>query len=232
MKLKHRECSECTHKCSSLLNYCSDEQLQFISDRKSTCFYKKGQAIFHEGGIPSGLYFIYEGKIKVVKVMSDGKEQIIRLGKPSDTLGYRALLAGSRYSASAVAIEDSTVCYIPKDYFNKVVSDNPKIGNELIRMLSVSLGEAEQRMTQIALKPVRERLAEGLLFLYTTYGAGEKEFSISISREDLANLIGTSKETATRFLTEFKDDKILTTHGSNIKILNKEKLIKISELYD
>jgi CRP/FNR family transcriptional regulator, polysaccharide utilization system transcription regulator len=232
MKLKHRECSECSHKCSSLLNFCTDDQLKMISDHKNTCFYKKGQAIFHEGGIPSGLFFISEGKIKVVKVMSDGKEQIIRLGKPSDTLGYRALLAGSRYTASAVAIEDSTVCYVPKDYFSKLISENPKVGSELIKMLSVSLGEAEQRMTQIALKPVRERLAEGLLFLISTYGAGEKEFAISISREDLANLIGTSKETATRFLTEFKEDKIVTTHGSNIKILNKEKLIKISELYD
>ncbi len=80
--------------------------------------------------------------------------------------------------------------------------------------------------------PVRERLAEALLFLYSTYGFNEKEFSIAISREDLASIIGTSKETATRFLTEFKEDSILTTRGSNIRILDKEKLVKISQLYD
>lgn len=232
MKLKHRECSECEHKCMSLLNYCTDEELKYISDHKSTCVYKKGQTIFHEGGIPLGMYFISGGKVKVVKIMSGGKEQIIRLGKPSDTIGYRALLAGSRYSASAVAFEDSTVCFVPKDYIINVVDQNPKMATQLIKMLSISLGEAEQRLTQIALKPVRERLAEALLFLYHTYGIGEKDFSIAISREDLANIIGTSKETATRFLTEFKEDSIITTHGSNIRILNKEKLVKISQLYD
>lgn len=186
-----------------------------------------------EGNKPFGLYCISEGKVKVTKTNSDGKEQIVRLVKPGDVIGYRALMAAEKYSASAIALEDTKVCFIPESEFQKIITENPKVTTDLFSILSKALGDAEEKMTKLALKPVRERLAEALLLLMKTYRkADEKEFAIAISREDLASIVGTAKETVIRFLSELKDEHIVNTKGSLITILDEQKLIKISHMYD
>lgn len=195
--------------------------------------YKKGQVIFHEGNRPHGVFCINEGKVKITRMGSDGKEQIVRLAKHGDVLGYRALIEGSKYSASAVALDDSKICFLSSDDFNHLVDNNMKVANDLLRLVAKALGEAEQKMTQLALKPVRERLAEALLLLQKTYGqVGVSPFSIAISREDLAAIVGTAKETVIRTLSEFKDDNIITAQGSTITIVDHSKLVKITQLYD
>lgn len=233
MKTIAPECENCLCRKDSLLNHCVMDELQKINSNKSCSLYKKGQVIFHEGNKPFGVFCINEGKIKVTKNDSNGKEQIVRLAKPGDTIGYRALMANSRYTASAVALEDSKVCFLSEQDFTQLVKNNEKVANDLLVLLSKALGEAEEKLKKLALKPVRERLAEGLLLLYKTYHDGsDKPFSISISREDLSGIVGTAKETVIRFLSEMKDEGIVDTKGSNITILQKDKLVDICHLYD
>lgn len=233
MKFKSPDCHECLNRRFSIFNFCNNEELQIINERKSCHIYSKGQIIFHEGGKPNGVFSVYSGKIKIVKNNKEGKEQIIRLAKPGDTIGYRALVSQSVYSATAIAMDEAVVCFIAQENFYEIVSQNAKVGSELIKLLSITLGMAEERMAKMALKPVRERLAEALLLLDKTYNfQNEKGFSISISREDLASIVGTAKETAIRFLSEFKDENIISTKGSVIKIIDLDKLSKISQLYD
>jgi CRP-like cAMP-binding protein len=103
----------------------------------------------------------------------------------------------------------------------------------MIKMLSFALGDAESALAQLALKPVRERLAEALLLLLKVYGNNEQTpFTISLTRDDLASLVGTAKETAIRFLSEFKEEGLVTTQGSAITIIDADKLLKISHMYD
>ncbi|WP_299699625.1 Crp/Fnr family transcriptional regulator [uncultured Pontibacter sp.] len=208
--------------------------MSHLSETKSCFAYKKGQLIFHEGGKPTGLFCINSGKIKIAKLGSDGKEQIVRLAKPGDVIGYRALMADSNYSASAVALEDAVICFIPRSQFLELISQNVDFASGLMKLISNALGEAEERMVQMAYKPVRERLAEALLLLQKTYkqSEGEDQFTISISREDLASIVGTAKETTIRLLSEFKEEGLIITKGSSITILDQEKLYKISHLYD
>lgn len=232
MKFNAPDCQNCATRKHSLLGCCQGDELATISASKNCQVYKKGQVIFHEGSKPSGLHCVNSGKIKVSKLGSDGKEQIIRLAKPGDMIGYRALMAESSYSASAVALDDTVVCFIPKTEFLKLVSANIHVTNGLMKLLSTALGEAEERMVQMAYKPVRERLAEALLLLQKTYQEGDNNFTISISREDLASIVGTAKETTIRLLSEFKDENIITSKGSNITIIDPEKLYKISHMYD
>ena len=196
--------------------------------------YQKGQLIFREGSRPSGLHCVHQGKIKIAKVGGDGKEQITRLAKPGDVLGYRALMAETAYSASAVALDDCVVCFVPKADFLRTIEVNPQFANGLMKLLSRALGEAEERLLHLAYKPVRERLAEALLLLQRTYQKEEDPlpFAIAISREDLAALIGTAKETTIRLLTEFKEEGILSTKGSHITLLKPERLVEIASLYD
>ncbi|MDX5481131.1 MAG: Crp/Fnr family transcriptional regulator [Hymenobacteraceae bacterium] len=205
-----------------------------MSATKSCFTFRKGQIIFHEGGKPSGLYCINSGKVKVAKMGSDGKEQIVRLAKPGDIIGYRALMADTNYSASAVALDDAVVCFVPKSQFLELISHNVAFSGGLMKLLSTALGDAEERMVQMAYKPVRERLAEALLLLRKTYqpADGTDNFTISISREDLASIVGTAKETTIRLLSEFKDEKLITTKGSSITILDADKLYSICHLYD
>ncbi|MDX5346181.1 MAG: Crp/Fnr family transcriptional regulator [Hymenobacteraceae bacterium] len=233
MKFTPPDCEQCKSRNESLFNCCQTAELASMSQSKSCHIYKKGQVVFNEGSKPHGLYCINSGKIKITKQGSDGKEQIIRLAKPGDVIGYRALMAETAYSASAVSLEDAVVCFIPKPEFEKLIDSNIHFSNGLMKLLSKTLGEAEEKMVNMAYKPVRERLAEALLLLQKTYQSKTEDmFTISISREDLASIVGTAKETTIRLLSDFKEEGIITTKGSSITILDKEKLYKISHLYD
>jgi CRP/FNR family transcriptional regulator, polysaccharide utilization system transcription regulator len=233
MKHSHKDCALCEYKGKSIFNHCTVDETEHMNETKNTLVFKKSQYIFMEGNRPFGLYCVSDGKIKITKTTSDGKEQIVRLVKPGDIIGYRAMMAGEKYSASAVALEDTKVCFVSEAEFNKIVTENPKVATDLFTLLSKALGEAEEKMSKMALKPVRERLAEALLLLIRTYKTpNEKEFTISISREDLASIVGTAKETVIRFLSEFKEQNIVVTKGSSITVIDEDKLIKISQMYD
>lgn len=233
IKHSHISCSACELRKVSLFHHCTSTEIEHIDHSKNNLLFKKSQYIFMEGNRPLGLYCVSEGKIKVTKTNSEGKEQIVRLVKPGDVIGYRALMATEKYSASAIALEDTKVCFVPESEFQRIITENPKVIQDLFTLLSKALGEAENKLSKLALKPVRERLAEALLLLMRTYKANqEEEFSISISREDLASIVGTAKETVIRFLSELKDDHIVSTKGSTITIIDEQKLIKLSQMYD
>lgn len=196
--------------------------------------FKKGQVIFSEGGHPIGLFCVNDGKVKIEHSGIDGKDQIVRMAKGGDVLGYRALLSSERYNASAVALDDTDVCFIPREPFFNVLKNNPNLSLDIIKMLSTELRKAEDTITDLAQKPVRERMAEALLFLKETYGyeADDKTINVILSREDIANLVGTATETAIRLLSEFKKDGIVESAGKKISIIDLEKLIKTANIYN
>lgn len=201
---------------------------------KSCIIFRKGQVIFAEGGHPLGLYCVHSGKIKIAYSGNDGREQIVRMARGGDVLGYRALLTAERYNASAIALDDSEICFIPREAFFNVMKSNTGLSFEIIKMLSTELKKAERMITDLAQKPVRERMAEALLFLRETYGFEEDgaTINVTLSREDIANLVGTATETAIRLLSEFRQDKILETSGKKLKILDIDKLVHTARLYN
>jgi CRP/FNR family transcriptional regulator len=208
--------------------------MESINDEKVCTPYKKGQIIFHEGSRPLGIYCVNRGKIKLVKLGEDGKEQILRLIKPGDLMGYRALLSGDRYSASAVVMEDSGICFIPKELFMGVLQKDGVLSMEIMKLLSDDLRKAETSITHLAQKPVRERLAEALLFIKETYGFEEdgKTIALKITREELANIVGTATETTIRLLSDLKNEGILQLEGKKIAIMNLAKLVKVANIDD
>ena len=226
-------CHQCEFRKQSIFKHCEFEEIEFLDKNKYFQKYKKGQVIFLEGNSPFGLFCLVNGKVKISRMGFDGKEQIIRLAKPGDTLGYRSLIKNTRYTASAIALDDAQACFITKDDFNSLISHNSKISSDLLEMLAEVLGDTQDKFINLATKPVKERLAEALLLLKSTYENNDEDlFSISISREDLAAIVGTVKETVTRCLSEFKNEHMILTKGSNITILQPDKLLKLSNLYD
>ena len=142
------------------------------------------------------------------------------------------MLSTQRYTASAVALEDSSVCFIPKDIFFGVLKKDPDLSFSLLSLLSNELHNAESKIVQLAQKPVRERLAEALLFLRETYGLEDdgRTLGVQLSREEIANIVGTATESTIRLLSDFKREGLLELSGKKIRFLDKEKLIKVANI--
>lgn len=227
------KCADCPNRGDSVFCNTSSENLEELEASKVCSNYKKGEIIFKEGGFASGIHCIQSGKIKLSMLGDEGREQIVRLVKSGDVIGYKALLSGDKYSATAVALEDVQTCFIPKEYFVKVLKKDTGLSFEMMKLLSNELRHAEEKITLLAQKPVRERMAETILFLNETYGIDKEDnINVQLSREEIANIVGTATETAIRLLSEFNKDNLIELSGKKIKITNKPKLIKLANLYD
>jgi CRP/FNR family transcriptional regulator, polysaccharide utilization system transcription regulator len=226
-------CDKCQSRLGNVFCTLSTAQVNEMSAEKNCSIYKKGQIIFNEGNKPIGMFCINKGKIKVYQTGEEGKEQIIRLAKEGDILGYRSLISGETYSATAEVMDDATVCFIPKVQFFNFLKSNSELSEKMMQVLSHDLKDAEKRLTALAQKPVRERVAEAILMLSEFYGE-DKDGTInaSILREDIANIVGTATETAIRILSEFKSLNIIDTQSKKIKITSREKLLKAAHVFD
>jgi len=230
----HFDCHTCEAMENSLLSKAKREHLDMINLHKVCNVYKRGQVVFHEGSHPFGVYCISSGKVKLSHLGDDGKEQIIRLLKLGDITGYRALLSGDRYGASAIVLEDAHVCFIPKEIFIDVLKNDAGLAFEMMKLLSNELHRAELQLTHLAQKPVRERLAETLLFIKDTYGFEQDGITLNVrfSREEIANLVGTATESTIRLLSEFRKDGMVELDGKKIKILQQKELERTANLQD
>ncbi len=200
------------------------EEMNKLSEDRRSRHYKKKEALFYEGEYPNFLYFVNRGKIKTYKMNEDGKELITGLYREGDFVGYLALLENTEYPESAVVLEDSEVYLIPKKDFLVLLFNNRDVSARFIKMLSRDLVEKEQELLNLAYNTVRKRVADALLQLRERYQSGEENFSMAISRDDLASMVGTAKESVIRTLSEFKSDRLISINGSKITILQPEKL--------
>ena len=227
-------CEECRSRGSSLFNVLCGKQLAQVSQSKSCTLYKKGQILFHEGTRPLGVFCVNKGKIKVYKIGFDGKEQIINIVGEGGLLGYKAMLAEEPYTVSAETLEDCTICFLSKPNFLQAMSESSDLNKNLMKQVCHELGVMTENLTNQAQRTVRERLAITLLKLKDTYGLDYHDngpTEINLTREDLANIVGTATETLIRLLHEFKEDNLITTKGRKIMINNPEGLVKTANLY-
>jgi CRP-like cAMP-binding protein len=195
--------------------------------------YKRGEILYQENNRISGFFCINSGIIKIFKTGFDGKEQIIRFAKKGDFIAYRSVLSNELACTSAKVIEDCQVCFIPSEILLDLSKVNSTFALELLKLACHELGEANSFITDIAQKTVRERLAEILLLLVHDFGVDEQQYlKVSLTREELANIVGTATESVIRLLSEFKSDKIVELNGRRIRILNVKALEKISNVFN
>lgn len=233
-KFQPPSCETCKSRFDSVFCMLDEEELGSLSNSKHCNYYLRGQTIFNEGNQPMGLFCISSGKVKLSQAGFEGKEQIIRLAKDSDILGYRALISGEAYSATATVIEDSKICLIPKDVFYELLQHNSKLTSGIMKLLADELKDAEDKITNIAQKPVLERLAETLLMLKEYYGVEDNDNSlnITITREEIANIVGTATETVIRLMSDLRKEGMIKLDGKKIKIVKSDALLKLANLYD
>jgi CRP/FNR family transcriptional regulator, polysaccharide utilization system transcription regulator len=197
---------------------------KLISDKRRISNYKKKQVLYSEGNQANSLFFVVKGRVKTYKTNEDAREYITGLHKEGDFIGYMNLLEDSIYTDSATTMEDCELCIIPKQEFFALIYSNPNIAEKFIKLLCHDLKEGEERLLQLAYNSVRKRVAESLLMVYDQYGKNDSTTAMSISRDDLASIVGASKETVIRTLSDFKDEGLISTSGSNITIVQEKKL--------
>src|SRR5687768_4978138 len=187
----------------------STQHLEMLTSPSVTHDYKKGEIIFREGGIPTGIFYLKSGKIKKYKTTTRGEEQIFYICREGELLGYHAVLSEEHYPDSAATIEESKITFIPKDKFLTIVHSSTILSNKLLKALAHEFSVFINGITNLATKSVRERIALNLLILDEKFKLADKPTKpsdINISRGDFANMVGTAKETLVRILQEFKRD--------------------------
>jgi CRP/FNR family transcriptional regulator, polysaccharide utilization system transcription regulator len=214
---------------NSFLQVARAKELEsYISEQAKVLTFKKKQLIFSEGVYPSAVFFIHKGKIKTFKANEDGREYITGLHKDGDFIGYTDLFEDKKYTESAETLEDSELCVIPKAEFFALLDHNRDVSNKFIKLLANDLADREERLLKLAYNSVRKRVAQSLELLYDRYAANNPEpFSITISRDDLSSIVGASKETVIRTLTDFKEEKLVDIKGGKITILELDRIKKM-----
>ena len=207
--------------------------MNIIKDKSDQLQFKKGQLIYCEDNTPLGVYFVFKGKVKISKIGSDGKEQILRIATPDDMLSYSDLVSNTKYSTSANALEDTTLLFVSKQEFWNIIRTQRQLLENFVLQLSLDLKQAETKIADLAYKPVRGRLADALIALTNKFNKQPimGSIGVSISRADLACFVGTAKETANRLLSEFRNEHLISTEGTKINILDMEGLKLVSNMY-
>jgi CRP/FNR family cyclic AMP-dependent transcriptional regulator len=203
----------------------SASQLKLISDDRETSQFKKKATIYTEGHRPVYLYYVLSGKIKTYRTNEDGKELITGMYKEGDFIGYIALLEENTYKDTAQSIENAEVMLIPKTDFIQLVNSNPEISKKFIKLLANNVSERETQLVKLAYNSLRKRVADALLLVNKRYKKTETDNPlIQISREDLANIVGTATESLIRTLSDFKSEKLIEIQEGKIIVKNEAKL--------
>jgi CRP-like cAMP-binding protein len=228
----YKNCKTCPAFKDSVFNDCDDQFLDELEKHKNSNLFQKGQTLFIDGGPSFGVYCVGHGNIKVTKMSNDGKESIVRIATHGNIVGHRSVFAGNSYHATATSINESHVCFIDKEYILKMAKTNPGMAFKFLRIISTDLGLSESRLADFSHKNVRERVAGLFIYLAKKFGH-EVELDnnktgnvidIKLSREEMASLIGTATETLIRFISEFKEEGILTQEKKSITIIDMDKL--------
>jgi DNA-binding response OmpR family regulator len=186
--------------------------------------FKKKAEIFSEGDTPSVVLFVESGNVKTFKAHQEGKELITNLYNEGDFFGFEPVLENSEYRESAVALQDSEIILIPKADFLSLLNSHPDVSASFISLLCKKVEEKEKQLLNLAYSSIRQRTAEALL---KTMPMKDKQDMVTLSREDLARIVGTASESVIRVLSEFKDEKLIEVDGGKIKILQPAKLEKV-----
>jgi len=232
MFYKNYYLEQCLEGSFSLLKELPDKEKEMLAEDTVCSSLKKGDVVFREGEMPSGLYGLAIGKVKIFKEGVGGREQIIRMVRPQGLMGFPAIAAGKAHSATAVALEDSAICRFEKGTFMKLLRRNPDMALKMMHMLALELSYSNERTVSLTQKHIRGRLAESLLVLRDTYGFENdgKTIKAYVSREDLASLSNMTTSNAIRTLSMFATESVIALDGKKIKIVNPFKLEKISHM--
>ncbi|CAM1368292.1 Crp/Fnr family transcriptional regulator [Tenacibaculum soleae] len=223
------KCEQCIIRQFNSLKSLTKDELVRIAGCKTSKTIKKGEVLFEEGEHINGVFCIKDGVCKVSKMSDNGRDQIVNLVRKGDLLGERSLINDEASNLKAIAVNDMQICFIPKEEIVRDLENNPKFTMDILKNMASSLKTADNFIVDMAQKTVKQRLAATLLNLENRFSKSENgALGIHLSREDIANIIGTATESAIRLLSEFKKKKIIDLKGKEVFILDSKALNDIA----
>ncbi|GAO45169.1 response regulator [Flavihumibacter petaseus] len=201
------------------------KDLHAVAEAQNSNIYKKKQVIYAEGNHPGRLFYILEGKVKTYRTHEDGKELVTGLFGVGDFIGHIALLEGTTYKDTAIALDDCRIALVPRDTFETLLNGNPEMSRKFLRLLASNINEKEQQLVALAYNSLRRKVADALMQLRNKYKTtGNTSFEMDISRENLASIAGTATESLIRTLSDFKSEGLIDIKGGKILLLQEKKL--------
>lgn len=226
---KQTDCFTCQHRDRTEWCALSEDELRQFNDSKRSRAYLPGETIYHQGDACDGVYCIESGMVGIRKTGFDGSSTLLGLGFPTNTLGYRALLAGQDHIAGAEALKPSVLCFIEAKVVRDLLSVNPALGIQFLERAARDLGEAEEKFHQSVTLSVRARLAHLLVVLQDRYGSpgqdGAINLDLPLARQDIAAMIGTRPETLARTIRRMEEDGVARFAGRRVHVPRIENLI-------
>lgn len=193
-----------------------------INPERLTISLKKGDILFKEGGPVLGIFFIYKGKVKVYNTGAQKRTQIVRFASSGSIVGHRGFGSLNNYPIGASALEDSIVCFIPRQLFFDTLVDNPPLTMELLNFYADELRRTENKLLSLSQMTVKQKLAECFITLSEIYGTtvknGTSFLDVKLSRQDFADVIGSSIEEVIRTISQMKKEGLIVADGKSIGI--------------
>lgn len=228
--MDENRCENCIVRKFNALRAMSKEELKAVSDAKVSKQVKKGEALFEEGEKLNGVYCVRGGVSKLSKLSANGKDQIVKLASRGEVIGQRSVVAEESSNLSATAVSDMEVCFIPKEAIVSTLHKNPDFTYEVLRHMAHDLREADDVIVNMSQKTVKQRIAEALLYLKNNFGEDADGYlALVLSREDIANVVGTATESCIRILSEFRSKGYIKTSGKRMAISDERKLRDLAE---
>jgi CRP/FNR family transcriptional regulator, dissimilatory nitrate respiration regulator len=191
--------------------------------------FRKKETIFSEGEPGRGFYVVGSGRVKIFKLSPDGKEQILHIFGAGEPFGEVPVFVGRNFPANAESLEDCRILFFPRESFVELIKRNPSIALNMLAVLSRRLRVFATLIEDLSLKEVPARLAAYLLYL-SEKGKKPEELELTITKAQLASLLGTIPETLSRILGKMISQELIESDGRKIRILNREGLRALSEL--
>ncbi|MEN8228072.1 MAG: Crp/Fnr family transcriptional regulator [Bacteroidota bacterium] len=225
--LRKLNCSHCSHQTQCYFNGLSDSEYEFIETHKKEVDFRAGETIYKQGTESKYLVFLLSGMAKVYVEGDNGKNFILELVRPFQFLDFPSIFEDDMLYRSSAAVVDSRACLVDLDAFKSFIMGNKKNLPRLIKHFNHTQNRYSTRLTNVIYKNMEARIADALLYLVNEVYFS-REFTLTISRSDLADLAGMSRESTSRILGQFKDQEILGVKGRKVEVLNKKQLEQIA----
>jgi CRP-like cAMP-binding protein len=231
MKQKKIICEFCGLYREGVFCGMSEKLRNHLNDEKSIQTFERGQVLFYQNSPSFAIFCVHTGRVKLYKTGNQGERYVIRLLGAGEILGYRAVLSGEPYAASAEAVEKTTACLIPRELLHQLLQDSPELASNMMLKLAVELRISEEQMLSIINHPVRQRTADLLINLAqsdTEHQPGKNLAIGSLRRGEMAQMIGTTPETFSRTLHELAREGLIEVSSRAISIVDYSGLEKIA----
>ncbi len=226
MKETRPVCETCINENCFIKKHLHLDKMKAYIEKKNSFVCKKSHQFIIEGALIQGLYFIYKGKVKTVKTGINGKEQIVRLTKEGDIVGFRGFGTSNRYLIGAYALEDTTLCNFSNEDMMELLKNNPEFTFDLMLFYAEELNKSENNVRKIAQMNVRERVIDTLLYIHRKFGQINDLLNLDLSRREIADFAGTTEEQVIRVLSSLKKEDLILTSGKKIGLLQLDLLKK------